>query len=544
MNVSGTRRLFPSIQSRALTRSGFAAAALAFLPCVLSAQPSHDPLLQSILAIQQHIQSGDLEGARSLIIDASRTHPAKGGLENLLGIVEIQENHVEQAKKDFADAIRHDPKLVSAYLNLARIDMESAGDDKQKQAETLHLYETALRLDPANAEANFQAANLLMWSGKYQSSLDHVARLKSDERNQPGAQSLVCADEAGLGHREAADRAAAALIANPDLAEDDAASMLPALRSARRADIIEKIYAAIDARHPLSPVGLRTLGLAREANGELPQARATLEKVFAADPKSVTPLVDLARIANAAQDYTGALGYLAHAREMTPTDASLPYEFGVICTRLNLVAEARKALTEAVSLEPNNPQYNLGLGIVASVDHDPLQALPYLQKFHELKPGDPAGMLALGTTYFRAKDYENAATWLQKSAASKPTACEAHYYLGRIARQKGEVNTAIAEFQQAEALQPQKAEVLAELGQVYVQTRNFPEATRLLEKAVSLDDKSYSANFGLLQLYARTGDPRRDEQAKRFDAIKDENEQQSHEMMRQIEISPSGAPSH
>ena len=544
MKVPGTRYLFLSLSKHTRRCSLFAAMGPALFAAATWAQSPHDPYLQSMLVIQQHIESGDLEGARTLIADASRLRPNNGGLENLLGIIEIQENHTEQAKNAFTSAIRHDPKLVSAYLNLARIDMESADDDKQRQAETLAVYESALRLDPANSEANYQAANLLMWSGKYQSSLEHVARLKPGDRSQVGVQGLVCADEAGLAHRDAANRAAAAFIANPDLSEDDASTILPALRTAHRADLIETIYAAVDARRPLSTSGLRTLGLAQEANGQLAPARATLEKVYAADPSSVIPLIDLARIADAARDYTGALGYLAHAREMSPKDASLPYEFGAICLKLNLGTEARKAFTDAVTLEPGNPQYNLGLGILESVGHDPLEALPYLQKFHELKPSDPAGIVALGAMYFRAKDYDNAVVWLEKAVTFRPAACEAHFYLGRVARQRDQISQAIAELQQARALEPEKPEVLAELGQVYVQTKNYPEASKALEKAVSLDPGSYAANFGLLQLYARTGDPRRDDQAKRFQAVKDETDQQAKEMMRQIQISPTGAPSH
>ena len=544
MKVLGARRHFSSNDNPVLKHSSLAVAAFTILSSLLFGQSPHDAYLQSVLAIQQRIQAGDLEGARTLITDAANRYPHNGGLENLLGIVEIQENHVEPARAAFADAIHHDPKLVGAYLNLARIQMESAGDNPSKQAETLRLYESALRLDPANSEANYQAANLLMWSGKYQSSLDHIAHLKPSERSQVGAQGLLCADEAGLGHRDAADRAAATFIANPDLTEDDASTVLPALRTAHRADLIEKIYAAIDARHPLSTPGLRTLGLAEEANGKLPEARATLEKVFTADPASVTPLIDLARIAEAAHDYTGALGYLAHAREMSPRDAALPYEFGTICLKLNLGTEARKAFTEAVTLEPGNPQYNLGLGLVASIGHDPLEALPYLQKFHELKPGDPAGLVALGAMYFRAKDYDNAAVWLQKAVPFRTSACEAHFYLGRVARQRDQLPQAIAQLQQARALEPEKPEVLAELGQVYVQAKNYPEASKALEKAVALDPDSYAANFGLLQLYARTNDPRRDEQARRFQSVKDKSDQESKEMMRQIEISPTGAPSH
>ena len=525
-----------------LMRDFLASVVFGLISAALIAEPPANPYLESVLAIQQRIQAGDLEGARSLLNDAAKRYPANGGLENLLGIVEIRENHSEQAKKDFSDAIRHDAKLVSAYLNLARLQIESSADDKEKQAEALHTYESVLRLDPGNPEANYQAANILMWIGKYQSSLEYVARLKPEERGRVGVQGLLCADEAGLGHREAANRAADVFIANPDLAEDDATAILPVLTSARRADLIGKIYSAVDSRHPLSVSGLRTFGLAQEANGELASARATLEKVFAAEPSNATPLIDLARIADEAQDYTGALGYLAHAREMLPKEASLPYEFGVICAKLNLIGESRKAFEQSVQLDPNNPQYNLGLGVVASLGHDPSQALPYLQKFHELKPGDPSGLLALGKAYFRAKDYDNASVWLQRSKADRITASESHYYLGRIARQKGEFPIAIAELQQAETLNHDNAEVLAELGQVYVQTKDYVAAAKMLDRAASLDTDNYSANFGLLQLYARTNDPRREQQSKRFGEVKDKSDEISRQMMRQLQIAPNVPP--
>ena len=72
-------------------------------------------------------------------------------------------------------------------------------------------------------------------------------------------------------------------------------------------------------------------------------------------------------------------------------------------------------------------------------------------------------------------------------------------------------------------------------------------ATRLrpqsyFDQALKLDPASYAANFGLLQLYARTGDPRREEQSKRFDQIKDQKEERDRQMMRSIEIRPDPRP--
>ncbi len=286
----------------------------------------------------------------------------------------------------------------------------------------------------------------------------------------------------------------------------------------------------------LSAEGLRTLGLAMEANDKLKEARTVLENAFSASDHSVVILEDLARVARAAGDNDGALGYLAHARDLAPTDPKLPYDFAAICLRLNLFGEARKALEQSVRLAPDNPDYNFALGLVVSYSADPTQGLPYLKRFHEARPDDPEGLLALGTANYRAKDYDTATMWLNKAAASPKTAADAHLYLGRIARQESHFDQAITELNRSLALHPKQADALSELGQINLLQRHYNEAAEKFQAALSLDPENYTANFGLLQLYARTGDPRRDEQSKRFDALKDKKEEQDRQMMRVIEI--------
>jgi len=341
-------------ESKLLTRvSGrFSAGALL---CVLltlavpaqtvSAQNQAAEYRQSVIAIQQKIEANDLDGARTLITAASQKFRADGGLENLLGVVEIQRGNTERAKQAFSAAIRHNPKLVGAYLNLSRISMQTAATDPAARAEALRLSEKAALLTPDNDEAHYQAATVLTWDEKYQRSLDHLAKLSADAHVQVGVEALLCADEAGLQHNESASRHAATLVANPGLTEQDAMTCLPALRTARRADLIETLFAAAASRHSLSAAGLRILGLAQEAEGKLEPARATLEQAFAADSTATIVLVDLTRVAKAAKDDQGALGYLAHARELTPTDASLPYEFGVICLKMGFCSSRTRAIT-------------------------------------------------------------------------------------------------------------------------------------------------------------------------------------------------------
>ncbi|MGH9586964.1 MAG: tetratricopeptide repeat protein [Acidobacteriaceae bacterium] len=515
----------------------------AFFCCALIAPQIHAQsdaasYRNAVEQIQQQIQQGHFSDAQALANAALRSFPSNAGLENLLGVIDAEQGNMEAARKSFSAAIEHDPKLVGAYLNLGRIEMQNAGNDAGQRAEALRLYEKVLRIDFANPEANFQLATLLMWDGKYASSLAHLGKTSAAMHGEIRFEALRCADEAGLRHTAATNHAAAAMIANPKLSERDAAFVLPALRTAQRAELIDSIFTAANTRAPLSANGMRVLGLAKEAEGKPEEATAALERSFAMDSTSVAPLIDLTRIAFAGKHYKQALGYLAHARALKPKDAALAYNYGQICLKLTLLGEARRAMAEAVKLAPNSPDYNLAMGVVSSHAQNASAGLPYLKKYHQMRPGDPEGILALGTAYFRDDDYANAALWLKQATANKGTAAEAHYYLGRILRQQGQYDNALEQLKQSAALQSDDAAIFAELGQTYVQMRKYPEAQKQLERALAMNPNNYVANFALMQLYAQTRDPKLAAQQKRFNEIKNKNQEQYRDEMRVIEARP------
>jgi hypothetical protein len=53
---------------------------------------------QSVLSIQQEIEANNLDGASALITSVSKEFPSDGGIENLLGVVEIQRGDVSGAR--------------------------------------------------------------------------------------------------------------------------------------------------------------------------------------------------------------------------------------------------------------------------------------------------------------------------------------------------------------------------------------------------------------------------------------------------------------
>ena len=516
--------------------------ALLVLVSLAAAQSGSNAYERRVLAIQDQVQKGNLDYARALAAEANRQYPANGGIENLQGVIAIQQGHVEEAEKEFWAAIQHRPQLMSAYLNLGRLYALNAAQDPDAIAKALRVFDKALAVEPGNAEANYDSATLLMRSKKYDQSLERLRKLGPEEKQNLSALAVACVDEAGLGHTTKAEQKVAMLAAREDLTEADIMDTIPAFLAAHRADAADILLSAVASHQVLSATGLRMLGLVHEAEGQLPAAQETLERAFAADSSATTTLVDLARVAEARQDFTGALGYLAHARDIDPSDASLPYLFGTICLKMKLLVEARKALTEALRLAPENPDYNYALGTVMTFAQGPKDALPYFTKYHSLHPADAKGILALGTTSFRAKDWETALPWLKQAANNPSTAASAHYYLGRIARQEGRLDEAVSELTMSSTMGPDQPDVLAELGQVNVQLKKYAVAEKQLDRAAALDADDYAANFGLLQLYAQTGDPRRDDQSKRFEEIKQKSEEELKNTLQSLEIRPGETP--
>ncbi len=495
---------------------------------------------QKIVQIQQLIQDHNLADAKRLLEEAAAQYPADAGIDNLLGILQAQEGNAAAAESSFRRAIRLSPKFTAAYLNLGRLYQESFQADPQTVNKALALYTSVLAYEPRNEEANYQSATLLLREAKYEESLGHVSRLPSDVQGRAQALSIACAGYAAVGDRRAANRAAERLLAQPDFSEADVQPMLPGLFTGKRDDLAISILEGLQNRQKLSPPLLYALGSAYARSHRLVEARATLEKSATPDNLSVPLLLELAKVAHEQKDYQGALGYLAHARDLDPKNASLHYYFGLVCLDLNLLAEAGNSFDKAVKLEPENPTYNYTMGSVAQFRHDPAEAVPFFQKYLELKPGDARGKLALGTAYFRAKDYDAAVPWLTQAVQESETATAAHYYLGSIAVQQRRFDQALSHLQFALQTDPDYVNARAELGHYYLIKKDYGEAEKQIRRALALDPDHLGANLNLLTLYIRTGDQRREEQAKHFDELQKLRDERAQEFMRIVEVRPFG----
>ena len=522
-----------------LTSAFIVSLAFAFAYSEQAAQGDRD---QRILSIQQLIERRDLTEARRLLAESAKRFPGDAGFENLSGVIEAQDGNYAAAETSFRRAIQRQPKFTGAYLNLGRVYQENSTSDPQARSKALDIYRAVLAYDPGNAEANYQSAALLLQKGEYQPSLTRLFHLPAATQRGSQALSVLCADYAGLRDRKHTDEAFARLLAIPDFSELDVEQMLPGLQAGKRDDLVVSVLEQLQRRQGLSPAMLHNLALAYEASGKLSAARASLEQFVTAGHLSVVSLQELARVAYEQKDYRGSLGYLAHARDLEPENASIHYSFGMVCLDLNLLAEARNSFEKAVKIAPENPSYNYAMGATSAFRRDPEEAVPYFEKYLKLKPQDPRAKLALGAALFRSKDYGAATPWLSEAAQIPETATAAHYYLGSAALREGRLDEAANELQLALNGNPKYADALADFGWYYLIQKQYVQAEKQLRRALDVDPDHFAANFYLLTLYARTGDSRRQAQAERYDELQKLREEKSQEFLRMVEVHPFETP--
>lgn len=487
--------------------------------------------------LQEVVQEGNLEVAHSQLDAAIKQFPTDPGLYNLLGVVEAQQGNRSAAEADFRKVLLYAPESTSALLNLGRLYLDIASQDPTALRRALDAFQKVLRYEPNNSEALYQSAALLSAAGSFQTSLNHLERLPPEAQDRAQVLAVRCADQAGLRHNAEASKAAEQLLESKDLTEGDVVAILPRVEAHDEALAVWMLEGLVK-RQLAGRDGWWRLGSYYQRQEKLPQAREALEQAEQAGPPSVGILSELARVAYQQHDREGALGYLAHARDLDPNNAGIHFFFGVVCIELNLPLEARKSLDEAVRLDPENAYYNYALGSVALRSRDSEQAVPYFEKYVKSKPEDPRGRFALGVARFYLAEYE-AATRDLRAVMDKPeTASGAHYLLGRIASLQDNLPEAETQLKQAVAADPKFTDALAELGLLHIKLHQYDSARNELDRAFTLEPDNFRVNANLLILYKKTGDSRAAAQQLRFDEIQKKRAEDDQLLWRTIEVRP------
>jgi tetratricopeptide (TPR) repeat protein len=459
---------------------------------------------QAILAIQDRITTGDLDGASRALEAALRRDPGNGGLYNLRGVIHAQHGEADAAAADFELSIRYNPALTGAYLNLGRILQMRLETGEPDFSRAIALYRKVLGIQPDSAEARFQLAHLLNRAAKSAEALAEIDRLPANVLAKPETRALRCAALAGARKFDAARLAAEELMGT----DVPAGNLQEAANDFLRHKELRK------------------------------EGRRMLERVAQSQPQASAPLIALARAAYEDRDLEGTLGYLAHARDLEPRSAPIHFFIGIVALELDLAVEARKSLEQAIELDSRNAFYHYALGGVLLQTGQTNDALPHFRIYTEFRPDDSRGKFALGAAEFAVGDLEHSRKEMEVAARSKETVAGSEYYLGRIAMQEDNLAEAREHFLRSIHAEPASPITLAHLGRLRIREGDLAAAATDLKRALALDPDCYMANQTLLALYQKTKDERTDTQRQRVNDLEKKRSIKQELMLRTIAVQP------
>jgi tetratricopeptide (TPR) repeat protein len=212
---------------------------------------------------------------------------------------------------------------------------------------------------------------------------------------------------------------------------------------------------------------------------------------------------DLAHAAVRENDPEKALSFLLQARKISPKDADVQYDFGMVALTMSLLPDAQQAFKEALALKKDDPNtvYALGRAQMALANFEDARAT--FDRYNQLRPSDASGHYALAMTLEALQLPNDARGQFEKSIELQPAQTESYFQLGRLDTEAGDFQAADKQFNRVLARDPHHAGALAAEGRLKFQQKDYAAAADLLSQAVAADASLREAHYYLGMAYAR-----------------------------------------
>jgi len=468
------------------------------------------------------IQQGKLDEADQQAQLALSDPQTRAGACSVLGSIRFQQKRFAESASLLKEAIRLEPHLVGAHLNLAEVYVVQG-----KPALALPLYRQVLTLDPSNATAILALARSETEKGHYKESLEIARPALRALKESPDGLFMLATNYLMTG-----DRASAAGLANDWMRLSGTPadwSMEFALLLARNGVVPE----AIDILEGIKEKGLPTYELAFNLAGmyslekHWSLALDAYDQALSLNPNALPAYRQAAGTAEQQGKLERALSYWMRAKKLEPDDPEILKGFGRVCLKMDLLDDAEPALAKAATLRPADPSYQYLLAAVKVGKKQFEAAQTLLDGLLKQKPSDPQLQYAVGSVLYLQGHLDDAERHLRESVRLQPNQLAPYYYLGLVSRDQGHDEEAIRTLEELLKRYPDHAASCEVLGSLLMNAQRYPEAESRLEEAVRLNPQSVKANYQLGLLLNRIG--KKEEAEKRLELAKSlRTEDQAH----------------
>jgi len=206
----------------------------------------------------------------------------------------------------------------------------------------------------------------------------------------------------------------------------------------------------------------------RAADGDAPSSAASPAREAAYRENNLgVALLEQFRFADAADAFTRAL-------QKDPTLFLAKVNHAIARLYVPDHDAARKVAEEALKEQPDSPQLNYVLGLIARGEGRAEDAVPYLEKILARDPTDVGANLTLGQVYLQLREFERAVALFETAAAAEPYNVSAIYNLGVAQNRAGRREEAQATLEKFQKLRDSAYKT--SLGQNYLEQGRYAEA--------------------------------------------------------------------
>ena len=393
-----------------------------------------------------------------------------------LGVANFARTELTQARSAYESALRLDPTNALAHLNLADLEL-NAGDLKRaidNYNKAIDGYGKALQTDPNNASRGLASSYIGRGNALYESGKFEIAIADYDEALKYDSNSAAAFNGRGKAWRENGkiDKALAdfnqAIATNPD---DTVGLISRANVYADKRDwenAFKDYNAALEKKPEATAYNNR--GAAYLNKGDLDRAledfNRALEDAIKHDHVPAAFYYNRALVYHLKGELDLAIAdYTLTIRR----DSEYAYAFrnrGAIYVGKGEFALAIGDFTQTVRINAKDADGQYFLGLANLKQGNSQKAVDALIKSVQLDEKNSAARSALGEAYAKLGKYDDARAAFEKAIALDPVSADAYFQRGLVWQAQGDLNRARADYQEALNLNPKLDGARAALEQV------------------------------------------------------------------------------
>lgn len=451
-------------EASSLIRSGQPEKALAVLEQALAKEPTNAGLQSA--AVGAALATGDLDKASAILAKIKTTAGDTPVTQNMTAMLQLARLDAPAAEATIDKVVKSDPAYIPAQITLVRA---LAMQGKAKEAED--ALTAILNKDPASEPA----LGLLV---------DQRLRMKRD------------ADAVTLMERAHAAKPTDAALTN-QLGE-------LYIRTGAPQKALDLAKSAQPTTGPANPQLLLLRANAELALKNSDQARDTLAKLLALDPRSVQIRRELAALDVQAKDYEAARNVIKEGLRATPRVYALELDYALVDLKASGLQAALATADQVRQGDQGFKDLSALKGDVYMAADKPEDAI---KAYAEAAQAAPSSLLTgrLASAYLRTGKADEARSVLAAWIAKHPDDLGAAETLSGLNIAAGKLDAAESELKTILAAQPRNAVALNNLAWLY-QLRSDPKALPMAKEAYLLAPSPQSADT-LGWILTRTGNP-------------------------------------